>query len=155
MISARRHPLFSRLVGMTFTIAAASQLLNSCFEDAPSADLVFGSIDGVVAVTNCGPLIKGPVELRIGETTDEFENFFLASRAAGWKRGETLTTDPGEWDDVERNRVPTLAPESQVAVRVFADGKTLVARFGLPKRGLVDGGWIRPDGTVSREACET
>ena len=142
-----------RVAAPVIGMVLVSQLLAGCFEDAPAADLALSASDGAVTVVNCGPDLGGPMEVRIGETGDEFSNFFVAARSDSWRGGETLTSAAGDWAEVARSGSPTLVRGTFLSVRVLAADGTVVARMRVPEGGAEDGVWLRPAEEPSRTPC--
>ena len=148
--------------GVVWLAAAAATMLpgvslSGCqqvFEDAPSVPVSVALRGGFIAVANCGSVVPGPWELSIGETVDDYEEFFVATASRSWGADEIVTTDPAEWDEVDTSRESALQGDTLLSVWVVSDLGTQVARIPIPRRGIPEDAWLHPDGTITSESCE-
>jgi len=146
----------ARLLGITLAGAAVLGLMgcDQIFEDAPSAIVAVGVRDDRVAVVNCGDAIIGEWELSIGETTDDYDEFFVAVSHDGWPSEGVAIVDPSSWAEVKVSSDAKLIPGTLLSVWVVSSRGTNVARFEIPPRGLPGDAWLQPGGAVSAAPCE-
>lgn len=157
MVGVRSHRNVVRCLAGGLLAAATGVSLTGCeavFEDAPSASVVVGIRDGVVAVTNCGPEVAADWELSLGISGDSYDEFFVAVSHDSWAPGAVVVADSDAWAEVKQSSQPTLTPTSPFAVWVVSGAGTKVARFTIPQRGLPQGAWLHPDGSITGNPCE-
>lgn len=136
---------------------AALVTLSGCFENALIEGRLSVSVRGdQLLVENCGTEVVGPFTLTIDKSARQYSFVFAASSDSDWKVGEVLSTAPDGWARVKYARDPRLAPGDELYVGyISTGGGTAGSHYVIPKHGLSDGKWLRFDGSVSTDPCQS